>query len=191
MKVRDSGMPEVELWNSFFDVTSILSRLGVDRSVGNLIEIGCGYGTFTLPAAQVISGQLFAYDIDPEMILYLDRQLAEQHIGNVRTECRDILEATTGLSDHSADYVMLFNILHYEYPRRFFDEAYRNLKPGGRVGVIHWRSDIKTPRGPDLAIRPKPEDIVRCIDQKRFELSLTPVILEPYHYGMVFRSKKD
>lgn len=54
-----------------------------------------------------------------------------------------------------------------------------------RLGFIHWRSDISTPRGPDLSIRPKPEQIIEMIDNKRFNIAKKPFLLEPYHYGLV------
>ncbi len=68
MKVRDSGMPEERLWSSFFNVGKILSILQVDHSILNLMEVGCGYGTFTVDAAKMISGKLYAFDIEPEMV---------------------------------------------------------------------------------------------------------------------------
>ena len=34
------------------------------------------------------------------------------------------------------------------------------VRPGGRLFVIHWRHDAGTPRGPDLTIRPRPEQIL-------------------------------
>ncbi len=77
------------------------------------------------------------------------------HIFNVILEQRDVLTQTTGLADNSIDYVMLFNILHHESPNDFLNEAYRILKPNGKVGILHWRSDIETPRGPHLTIQTK------------------------------------
>jgi tRNA G46 methylase TrmB len=51
MKVRDSGMPEETKWNDFFDIDFILSELSIDSKIVDLVEIGSGYGTFTIPAA--------------------------------------------------------------------------------------------------------------------------------------------
>ena len=36
--------------------------------------------------------------------------------------------------------------------------SFRILKDDGIISIIHWRSDIQTPRGPSLDIRPKPQD---------------------------------
>ncbi len=43
MKVRESGMPEEAYWESLFDIETILDRLGIDGSLGDVIELGCGY----------------------------------------------------------------------------------------------------------------------------------------------------
>jgi hypothetical protein len=80
---------------------------------------------------------------------------------------------------------MLFNILHHDSPLEFIIEAYRILKPNGKIGIIHWRSDISTPRGPDLNIRPKPEQITSWFDQQKFRIDKQPCIIEPYHFGLI------
>jgi len=73
----------------------------------------------------------------------------------------DFIADGSGCADASVDYVMLFNILHDERPKRILREAYRILTPGGRVGIIHWKYDSSTPRGPPMEIRPKPEKIYK------------------------------
>ena len=56
MKLRESEMPEETYWETLLDLNLILERLGVDRTLRNVMELGCGYGTFTLPVARRISG---------------------------------------------------------------------------------------------------------------------------------------
>ncbi len=68
MKVRDSGMPERDYWETLLDVPRILDDLRIDAAIADAVELGCGYGTFTVPIAQRIAGMLHAFDIDPEMI---------------------------------------------------------------------------------------------------------------------------
>jgi ubiquinone/menaquinone biosynthesis C-methylase UbiE len=185
LKVRDSGMPTENLWASFFNVDLILSELQINSNVNNLVEVGCGYGTFTIPSAKRISGNLYAFDIEEDMIDIVIQKLKNESVHNVVLEHRDVLIQTTGLADNSIDYVMLFNILHHESPTDFMNEAFRILKPYGKIGVIHWRSDIETPRGPHLIIRPRPDQILQWIDRQKFSLLKEPVVLEPYHYGMI------
>jgi ubiquinone/menaquinone biosynthesis C-methylase UbiE len=178
-------MPAEDMWASFFDVSLILSELHIDSDIKDLVEIGCGYGTFTIPSAKKINGKLYAFDIEKGMIERVKQELRNSLIDNVILVKRDILTQTTGLADNSVDYVMLFNILHHESPKDFLNEAYRILKPEGKLGILHWRSDIETPRGPDLTIRPKPAQILLWIDKQKFSLYKAPTVIMPYHFGMI------
>jgi len=178
-------MPAANLWASFFDVDLILSELHIDSNIKDLVEIGCGYGTFTIPSAKKINGNLYAFDIEEDMLDIVKLRIKNESVQNVILEQRDILTQTTGLADNSVEYVMLFNILHHESPNDFFCEAYRILKPDGKVGILHWRSDIETPRGPHLTIRPKPDQILQWIDKQKFSLLKEPVVIEPYHFGLI------
>ncbi len=185
MKVRESGMPDENTWSDFFNIDFILSELQIDSKVKDLVEIGFGYGTFTIPTAKIIKGKLYAFDIEKEMFDIAEQKLINKNINNVILEQRDILAQTTGLADNSMDYAMLFNILHHGAPSDLFEEVYRVLKPKAKVGIIHWRSDISTPRGPDLSIRPKPEQIMQWIDKQKFAIEKKPFIIEPYHFGLI------
>jgi len=147
--------------------------------------VGFGYGTFTIQAAKVIKGTLHAFDIESEMLQLLKQKNELQLLTNVLLQIKDILTQTTGLPDSSVDYVMLFNLLHNEQPGLFFNEAYRILKPKGKLGIIHWRSDIDTPRGPNLDIRPDPEQILEKLDSHKFDVLRKPFLLEPFHFGLL------
>lgn len=83
MKVRDSGMPDEETWNSFFDIDVILKELFINTEVEHLVEIGCGYGTFTLPAAKLLMGNLYAFDIEQDMIDCVEEKAVKSQINNI------------------------------------------------------------------------------------------------------------
>ena len=178
-------MPAEDMWASFFNVELILSELQINSDINDLVEIGCGYGTFTIPSATRIKGKLYGFDIEEGMLDIVNQKLKNESIFNVILEQRDVLIQTTGLADNTVDYVMLFNILHHESPTDFMNEAFRILKPNGKVGILHWRSDVETPRGPHLTIRPKPDQILKWIDKQNFLVLKEPVIIEPYHFGLI------
>ena len=48
-------MPEERVWASFLDPDAILSKLGLTAACRDAVEVGCGYGTFTIPAARIIA----------------------------------------------------------------------------------------------------------------------------------------
>jgi len=58
MKLQESGMPAEVYWESLLNVPLILDRLEIDAQLIDLVELGCGYGTFSLPVARRISGVL-------------------------------------------------------------------------------------------------------------------------------------
>ncbi len=173
------------MWDGFFDARSILVQLAFDDAPTDVVEFGCGYGTFTIAAARLTSGMVHALDIEPEMIRTTTARAETAGLTNVRTVQRDFVAHGTGLPDQSAGYAMLFNILHAEDPLQLLREAHRVLHPGGKVGVIHWVHDATTPRGPDLSIRPRPEECRTWVRQAGFELLIPSVALPPYHYGLV------
>jgi SAM-dependent methyltransferase len=185
MKVRESGMPNAEMWEGFFKPYEILKAMGIDRAVKDAAEFGCGYGTFTIPVAKTISGRVFAMDIEREMVDHVMARAQHERLSNVDCLLRDFIADGTGLGEESVDYVMLFNIMHDERPERIIKEAYRIAKPGGRIGIIHWNYDSSTPRGPPMAIRPKPEQCVEWAVHAGLKLDGRHD-LRPYHYGLVF-----
>jgi SAM-dependent methyltransferase len=119
-----------------------------------VVEFGCGYGTFTIPTAGQIDGRIYALDIEPDLVAETCQKATATGLLNVSVSVRDFVSEGTGLADRSVGYAMLFNILHLEDPVGLLREACRVLVPGGKVGMIHWRSDVETPRGPSAAIRP-------------------------------------
>jgi len=190
MKTRDSGMPDEAMWDTFFDAPAVLAALGLTPACGDLIEFGCGYGTFTIPAARMVSGAVHALDIDPAMIACTQAKARASELENVRTVLRDFVSEGTGLPDAAVDYAMLFNILHCEEPLALLHEAHRVLRPGGTLAIMHWNHDPSTPRGPDLAIRPRPEQCRDWAELAGFEALSTGVLeLPPYHYGLTMRKE--
>lgn len=178
-------MPEEGYWESLFDVPLILNALGITTDLGDVAELGCGFGTFSIPVAQRIQGKLFTFDIDPAMVARTTERSRAARLSNVDCRHRDVMAEGFGLPACSVDAVLLFNILHCEYPETLLAHAAHAVRAGGHVLVIHWRYDSRTPRGPDLAIRPKPEQIVAWAQTSRtLSAAGGPIDLPPWHYGL-------
>lgn len=139
----------------------MVAKLDCTGPCGDVVEFGCGYGTFTIPAASAVTGTVFALDIEPDLVELTNRKAREAGLTNVRASVRDFLAEGTGLADGSAGTALAFNILHIEDPMALLREAHRVLVPNGRLAILHWRGDIDPPRGPPLAIRPS---LARCRD---------------------------
>ena len=181
MKIRESGMPAEDLWMTFFDAEVILDRMGLRSLHRDVVDLGCGYGTFSLPATRRTNGSVYAFDVEPDMVRVTRQKAGQLGVENLIVTQRDILSAGTGLLDGSAGYVMVFNILHAAQPLTLLAEAYRVLCPGGRVGVIHWNPDPTTPRGPPMDIRPRPEQCRAWLRAAGFTVPPGIVSLPPFH----------
>lgn len=178
-------MPDEGIWDGFFDPPRVLAALGLTPETGAVADLGCGYGTFSIAAAQIARGPIHAIDIDPDMVAATAAKARSAGLTNVRVHLRDFVAEGSGLPDASVDYVMLFNILHAEQPGRLLREAARILVTGGLVAVMHWVSDRPTPRGPSMNIRPTPEACAGWIGDVGFELQPGVIDLPPYHFGLV------
>lgn len=179
-------MPEKEYWENLFNIQLILEKLEINNNINSLVEFGCGYGTFTIPSAKLINGNIIALDIDQKMINITNNLLKEKNIKNVIIKKRDFIKEGTGIKNNSIDYVMLFNILHHKNPNEIFEESYKILKNNGKLGVIHWNYDKSTPRGPDMNIRPQPEYLKKKILENKFKIFKNKLIdLPPHHYGFL------
>ena len=188
MKGRESGMPAKEMWDQFFKPEEVLKIMQVDKHVKGIAEFGCGYGTFTIPAAKLMQGTVYAIDIEKEMTALTEKEAQKHGLNNVKAILRDFMAGGTGLEDESVDYAMLFNILHIDHPEILLKESYRILRPEGKLGIIHWNYDASTPRGPSMNIRPKPKQCVAWAKEAGF-INPQQYDLKPYHYGIVMRKE--
>jgi ubiquinone/menaquinone biosynthesis C-methylase UbiE len=192
MKARESGMPDESYWESFFDPACMVEKLDCTGTSGDIVEFGCGYGTFTIPAAKSIKGRVIALDIEESMVAGTVEKAKEVGLFNIVGVVRDFVADGCGLPDDQADRAMLFNILHIDEPVALLREAKRILAPGGKVAIIHWRRDIPTPRGPSLAIRPNAEQCRKWAEQAGLEFVRNESLCCcSFHWGLVMRRPAD
>jgi SAM-dependent methyltransferase len=178
-------MPGAELWESYFNAGGILDAFGLRGVSGDVVEFGCGYGTFTIAAAQRTQGTLVALDIDPLMVAASTARVLQAALKNVLIEERDFVTQGCGRNPSSAQWVLLFNILHIEDPLGLLTEAHRVLRVGGQLAIIHWNYDERTPRGPPLTIRPRPEQCRGWGEEAGFRwVSDVRLPESPWHWGM-------
>jgi demethylmenaquinone methyltransferase/2-methoxy-6-polyprenyl-1,4-benzoquinol methylase len=102
-----------------------------------ILEVGCGTGFFTIPAAKLIgdNGSLIAMDPLAGFIEQVSKKVKAAELKNVRVIKRDALE--TGLDAASIDTALLFGVLPWPaLPLdRLLPEMHRVLKPEGTIAV--------------------------------------------------------
>ncbi|MDH5369154.1 MAG: class I SAM-dependent methyltransferase [Gammaproteobacteria bacterium] len=102
-----------------------------------ILEVGCGTGFFTIPAAQMIGeqGHLIAMDVMSGYLEQVAKKVQAAGLKNVRIIKRDALD--TGLESESVDKILLFGVLPFpSLPlNRLLPEMHRILKPDGRIAI--------------------------------------------------------
>jgi hypothetical protein len=72
--IRDHrALPVVSFFGSFFFLSTNVRKLDRTKSNLGLVELGCGYGHFKLPAARTTKRRRSALEIDPEMVTTISR----------------------------------------------------------------------------------------------------------------------
>lgn len=185
MKGRESGMPAVEQWNSYFNPEQLITLLLPDSIDGAIVEYGTGYGTFTLALSQKYANSIISMDIEPEQLAMARTRAREAGIENISFVLRDFLSQGSGVASGAAGHVLLYNILHVEGSEALLQDAFRVLKPGASLSVLHWRSDIPTPRGPSLSIRPLASTLMATARTVGFNpvQEVEVGAAAPFHYG--------
>jgi SAM-dependent methyltransferase len=103
----------------------------------NVADIGAGSGWFTVRAAKKVagSGTVYAVDINPEAIEYIDNRIKSEQIHNVKT----ILSKPDNpeLPANSIDTVLLLKTYHeVANPVALLRNLRASLRPGARIGII-------------------------------------------------------
>jgi len=63
LRLKESDMPEEDEWEKYFRPFETLTRLGLKKGV-TFVDLGCGYGTFTLAASSIVGSEGHVYAVD-------------------------------------------------------------------------------------------------------------------------------
>ncbi|MBZ0286287.1 MAG: methyltransferase domain-containing protein [Anaerolineae bacterium] len=157
-----SFLLENPFMNRVAGAEALLDRAGVQPGM-RVLDVGCGPGRITLPAARRVgsSGEVVGLDIQPAMLQRVREKLAAQQITNVR-----LLEAGAGdgkTEVDTFDRAFLVTVLG-EIPDKVaaLREIYRALKPGGILSITEVFPD------PDIQM---PDTIRRLAYETGFEVN--------------------
>lgn len=117
-------------------INRVMDILGIAHGKG-VADIGAGSGWFTVRAARRVgpSGTVYAIDINPEAIRYIDARAHRESLANVKT----ILSKPDDpmLPKEAVDAVLLLKTYHeVADPVALLEHLRAALRPGARLGII-------------------------------------------------------
>ena len=127
---------EIPFRYRFFDPVTTLNGAGI-RSGQEILEIGCGTGFFTIPAAKLVGdeGCVYAVDSHPMAIEQVARKIQDAGLTNVKLIKADAMEV--GLAIGCTDLVLLFGVIPSPVISldRLLPEIHRLLRSEGTLAV--------------------------------------------------------
>jgi ubiquinone/menaquinone biosynthesis C-methylase UbiE len=163
---------------SIFDSPGRDKRLQIDRVMDLLAitrgktvaDIGAGSGWFTVRAARRVGeeGMVYAVDINPESIRYIDDRVAKEKLHNVKTilgKADDPL-----LPAGAVDAVLLLKTYHeVAAPVALLRNLRTALRPGARIGIIDRNGNGEDHGvGRDVVLREAAQAGYRLLEQYDF-----------------------
>lgn len=192
--LKETDLPRESEWKSYFSPNQTLLSIGLRRGM-RLADLGCGYGTFTIPAAQLVGkkGSVYSIDIDRKMVEKVRKKARELKLTNVHARVGDILtidEKKLRIPRQSLDIVLLANIIHGTRKKvHLLNSLRRILRPSGSIAIINWKLQ-KTPRGPPMRMRPTEDEMLRCLVKAGY-IRRRILQVPPYHYAILARIPKN
>ena len=123
------------LYGLFLNPYKLLNAAGL-KPGQKVLEVGCGPGFFTIPAAKIVGekGKVYALDVNPVAVETVQRKIMENNLKNVKIMLADASE--TGLPDESIDVAFLFGVIHaLKDVDAVMREMHRILKVKGILSV--------------------------------------------------------
>jgi SAM-dependent methyltransferase len=145
--------PARDAWQKPDEVVAAL-RLAPDARVA---DVGAGTGYFAVRLARAVpAGKVYAVDIEPDMIAYMEKRAAADGLAN--------LVPVLGAADDAripepVDVVLVVDTYHHIADRAaYFTRLAGSLRPGGRVVIIDFTAE--SPLGPPVEHRISAERVV-------------------------------
>jgi ubiquinone/menaquinone biosynthesis C-methylase UbiE len=124
------------------DVALNVLKIAKGASVAD-IGAGSGYITVKLAARVGPTGQVFANDLQPQMLQMLAKRLADRHITNVTLVQGTIDDPK--LPPASVDLELMVDVYHeFSQPQAMLRHLREALKPGGRLVLLEYRKEDPT-----------------------------------------------
>jgi ubiquinone/menaquinone biosynthesis C-methylase UbiE len=135
MNFRMMAFVHETLYGLFRDPGKALREAGLEAGQ-TVLEVGCGPGFFTVPAARIVGdgGAVVALDVNPVAVEHVRRKIQQAGVANAKVILANA--AQTDLPDRSFDLIFVFGFARaVGGMAAIWPELRRLLKAGGTLSV--------------------------------------------------------
>jgi FkbM family methyltransferase len=107
----------------------------------HIADIGAGSGYYTrLLSKRIGNGKVYAVDVEPQMISYLNERIKEEKLANIVTVQGS--ETAVSLPPSTIDMMLLVDVYHeFSFPYEMGLSMFNALKPNGKLVLVEFRSE--------------------------------------------------
>ena len=124
--------------------TSLLLKNLAVKSGMVVADIGAGSGYHSALLSKMVgTGKVFAVDVEPEMIIYLNERIKQEKLSRIVPVLS--AEQEVSLPENTVDIMLLVDVYHeFSYPYEMALSMRAALKPGGKLVLVEFRSEDPT-----------------------------------------------
>ena len=125
------------------NTSQLLKNLGI-KSGMLIADIGAGSGYHSALLSKMVgTGKVFAVDVEPEMIAYLNERIKQEKLSRIVPVLST--EQKVSLPENTVDIMLLVDVYHeFSYPYEMALSMRSALKPGGKLVLVEFRSEDQT-----------------------------------------------
>jgi len=123
-------------------VEEVVARLGLKPGLV-VADIGAGTGVFSRPMAKAVApgGKIYAVDIEPRLLDYLEQRARDERIGNIVRILGD--PADPRLPQADVDLAFFNDVLHHiEHRETYLKALSKYIKPNGRIAIVEFDTEV-------------------------------------------------
>jgi len=107
-------------------------------------DIGAGSGYHSALLSKMVgTGKVFAVDVEPEMIAYLNARIKEEKLSRIIPVLST--EQKVSLPENTIDMMLLVDVYHeFSFPYEMALSMRAALKPGGKLVLVEFRAEDPT-----------------------------------------------
>jgi ubiquinone/menaquinone biosynthesis C-methylase UbiE len=170
----------------FLDTQRIVAELNIQEGM-HIGDFGSGSGFFTVDAARRVGpeGRVYAVDVQVGPLEAVTGRAATLGLENIEAVRADLeVPSATNIPADALDVVLLANVLFQSQKKEaIVQEAYRTLKPGGKLLVIDWKKGAGG--GVPDELRTSAEDMKKLLQGQGFRTE-RDIDAGPFYFGVVF-----